>query len=276
MLRPPTEDIRVVRYATAFGYSAREWSASLRGVDWSRATRLKSNDRRSVWRATITIGGRAHDCVFKVERMDTPWRRFRSFVRATKAHRQWRGAERVTKAGLATSSPIAVLRGRGVEVLVLAYLEGRTLLHVMAEGLSVPDERWLCGEVAETISALMDAGLFHRDFKPSNLIVRPDGGGIGLIDTEGIRSAVPGSRCSFIDPVVLSMMMDLYREPTGSGVRPRGALQLRLCRAVDRADVEPLDPALFKETIRAFGRRLPDPGDLRPEDDPLGQAGAGV
>ncbi|MCW2677615.1 MAG: pknA [Modestobacter sp.] len=67
--------------------------------------------------------------------------------------------------------------GQRVAYLVMEYVEGKPLVTVLAEQGRLSPERTLdvVGQAAEGLSAAHDAGMVHRDIKPGNLIVRPDG-----------------------------------------------------------------------------------------------------
>jgi hypothetical protein len=67
--------------------------------------------------------------------------------------------------------------GQRVAYLVMEYVEGKPLVTVLAEQGRLSAERTLdvVGQAAEGLSAAHDAGMVHRDIKPGNLIVRPDG-----------------------------------------------------------------------------------------------------
>jgi len=64
-----------------------------------------------------------------------------------------------------------------VAYLVMEYVEGKTLVEILHEEGRLPVDWTLhvLGQSAEGLSAAHRAGVVHRDIKPGNLIVRPDG-----------------------------------------------------------------------------------------------------
>ena len=84
-----------------------------------------------------------------------------------------------------------VFEARGTAYMVTEYVEGRTLAAEAAEAGPLPEAR-----VREVLAALTDglaevhaAGLLHRDIKPGNVMVRPDGT-VVLIDFGAARQAM--------------------------------------------------------------------------------------
>src|SRR6266540_5006027 len=61
--------------------------------------------------------------------------------------------------------------------IVMEHLEGRTLAEVLRDERLLPPERALsiAAEVAEALEAAHRAGLVHRDVKPSNVMIMPNG-----------------------------------------------------------------------------------------------------
>lgn len=65
---------------------------------------------------------------------------------------------------------------RGVHFLVMEYVDGETLAEVVKRGpLSVEDACRYTRDAARGLHAAHTAGLFHRDVKPSNLILEKNG-----------------------------------------------------------------------------------------------------
>ena len=64
----------------------------------------------------------------------------------------------------------------GVRYIVQEYLQGQSLRHLL-EGGALPIKRALRvgTEIAEALSAAHAAGIIHRDIKPDNVFVTPDG-----------------------------------------------------------------------------------------------------
>jgi serine/threonine protein kinase len=69
------------------------------------------------------------------------------------------------------------LEGRdGAMMLVLEHVPGETLAERLARGpMSVDDALATCDQVAAALAAAHEAGVVHRDVKPGNVRIRPDG-----------------------------------------------------------------------------------------------------
>ncbi|MFG2077848.1 serine/threonine-protein kinase [Nonomuraea maritima] len=68
------------------------------------------------------------------------------------------------------------VEGRPVTFLVMEHVRGESLDRVLRRGpLDVATTMRLVAEVADALSAAHAQGIVHRDVKPANLMVRPDG-----------------------------------------------------------------------------------------------------
>jgi eukaryotic-like serine/threonine-protein kinase len=67
--------------------------------------------------------------------------------------------------------------GQQLAFLVMELVEGKPLVQILHEEGKLPVDWTLhvLGQAADGLSAAHDAGVVHRDIKPGNLIVRPDG-----------------------------------------------------------------------------------------------------
>ena len=80
----------------------------------------------------------------------------------------------------------------GQLVLVTELVEGQPLAERLSSGpLSPNDARRILSQLASAVAALHDLGLIHRDLKPDNVLLRPDGSPV-LIDF-GLARAASGS-----------------------------------------------------------------------------------
>lgn len=287
MIAPPCKDLKVIRYAEGYGYSAREWKKAFSAVNWSGggAQPLKQGRKGSVWRAKLRVSGRELDCVLKVEPLGTVWKRLRALCLQTKAHRQWRGAERLARVGVSAAMPLAYLRSPGAEVLVLPWVEGPTLLEFLRDlagrdpkgqvGREIGAERAVCASVAEMLGAMWWNDTHNDDGKPSNLVLDPSAEhGIRVLDTVAVRRQKFGLLGTLRE--VEHDLASLYIEPAGCGLTPRRSLCWRLLCAIGETDAFPArvrhgrDPRrLLRVIFRDTALRIRMHGDPTPQDDPL-------
>ena len=273
-IRPPTDDLRVARYAPGWGYAAREWSRALENLDWPGAELLKSHERGSVWLTPLTIGGRVHRTVLKVEALRSLRKRVQSILGRSKLHRQWRGAALLARAGVPAAPPLAMLRGasgrRSCEVLVLDAIPGDTLLALLARD-PVPEERAgaCAGIVAGHLRRMARAGLANRDPKPSNIIVGSGNDGrpvVTFVDTEGVQR-----RRTALDELAGRFLASLELEVVGVGAEPPRTFAGLIARAVGAAGTA--DPAEIESRSRGIMDRarqiVAGHADPTPKHDPL-------
>ncbi|MFC4009239.1 protein kinase [Nonomuraea purpurea] len=82
--------------------------------------------------------------------------------------------------------------GRQVSFLVMEYVRGESLDHVLRRGSLGPEATMrLVAEVADALAAAHAHGIVHRDVKPANLMIRSDGG-VALTDFGIAHSASAG------------------------------------------------------------------------------------
>lgn len=263
------ERVRVVRVHR--GEDASKWAAALGDGGWAQGSSvLKADGASWVRRGTLL----RREVVVKCRELSA-WARVKCALGRGKGDRHWRGAALLTGKGVSTARVLALVRarvdGRECELLVMEWVEGATLLRVMAEvhagrGLGVREQHALAREVGRQVAQMQE--LFNRDHKPSNLIVMEGvGPRIAVVDCEGVRrAAIPGAARMFASLVI---------EPTGCGVRPRRALMMRALRGwLDESGVaEEASAAERRGMLRMMwgdvARVIAHHGDPRPRVDPL-------
>ena len=126
---------------------------------------------------------------------------FRYSVRRSGGLRSWRGANELVARGIPTAEPIAAWEWRVGPFLresafVMAYLGDCEELHFFVDRtLNALDEaerrtarRKTAKLIGTTLATMHDGGLFHRDLKASNWMVRAQGGDVKdvlLLDLDG-------------------------------------------------------------------------------------------
>jgi len=63
----------------------------------------------------------------------------------------------------------------GCHFIAMEFVEGQTLRSMMSGPLKLRDVLSIVAQVAEALSAAHQSGIIHRDIKPDNIMVRPDG-----------------------------------------------------------------------------------------------------
>jgi len=255
------------------GGVAEHWKNVIRRCERGEAEVLKAEGGASVLAlpGEAVRRGASAGLVIKRWELRSIGARVKSGLRMSRAWRHWKGAERLTKAGVRTATCYAIARskkdGVAVEWLVMDRLPGKTLLRHMAErDLTHEQEHKLAEALGATIGKLTNAGIYNRDGKPSNWIVTdPSAAGLAVIDTVGVRWGHP--------PRASAMLTSLMLEALGCGVAPRRALRWRAVRAFDRAVVikfagkqVPLARAYWEWTADDIAKH----GDPTPKVNPLG------
>lgn len=280
-LVPPTDGLRVAKYASGAGYAPEQWARALAAVDWGEAELLSDKPTSSVWRAGLVVQKRPMTLVIKCEPIDSLKRTVQKLARRTHAFRHWRGAELLMKHGFRTAAPKAIVYGRrdGVEIecLIMEALAGESLLRTIAEReLGVRDEHRLAREVGKLIAMMIQKRIVNADPKPSNIMLTNNAGTIelGFVDTVGVKqhtTFLPGFE-AVDDADVWFMLRDLLLEPMGIGRPVRRALAMRTLREIwggkGGSDWRAWRNAWWEQVatlVRAHG-------DPTPEHNPLGPA----
>lgn len=226
--------------------------------------------------------------------------RLKGLVKMSRAWRHWRGAGRLSRAGVRTAEPLVLALVDGDEVLVMRAIEGPTLLEVMAEiagkanvnangnvsvnvNVKQGGEHWgvagqhdLARLVGELVARLAGGGFFNRDLKPSNVIVTRGHNGrpaLAVIDCVAIRRSSE-RRCSEVYMNTLRMVSMLVIEPIGCGVLPRRSLRFRALIAALHEFTRSLPHAQASQARRtcwqSVAQIVEKHGDPTPRVNPLG------
>ena len=148
----------------------------LLGNRYRLAERIAGGGMGEVWRAEDTVLGR--DVAVKILRREyaddpTFLARFRAEARHT-AGLAHQGIAAVYDFG---EGDAAVEAGPGSPYLVMELVPGEPLSTLVARDGQLSPERTLdiLGQAANGLQAAHDAGVIHRDIKPGNILVTPDG-----------------------------------------------------------------------------------------------------
>lgn len=93
--------------------------------------------------------------------------------------------------------------GRRVSFLVMEFIDGESLDRLLRRSALTPEETMrLVAEVADALAAAHEQGIVHRDVKPANLMIRPDGS-VTLTDF-GIAHSASGGQLTATGTVLCS------------------------------------------------------------------------
>jgi serine/threonine-protein kinase len=141
------------------------------GADrYERIDRIATGGMGEVWRARDTVLGREVAVkVLKQEYADDPTFRARFAAEA-------RHAAGLHHPGIAAVFDYGAVEGEA-PYLVMELVDGRPLSELLAGDRAIDPEqaRLLALQVAEGLAVAHQAGVVHRDVKPANLLVTPDG-----------------------------------------------------------------------------------------------------
>jgi len=292
MLVPPTEGLKVVKYASGAGYAPDQWARALVAVDWSQAELLSDKPGSSVWRAELVVQKRPMTLVIKCEPIDSLKRKLQKLIHKTHAFRHWRGAALLMRHGFKTAEPKAIVYGRRdgteTECLIMESLAGKTVLqHLAAGDLGVGEEHAVARACGRMFAMMWDKALTNSDSKPSNLLLRQSGPTpeLGVIDSVGVRAHrefLPGFD-AVDDGDCWLMLRDLMLEPAGTGCLPRRSIRMRILRAIwESGRQREMGDSKALQKWRGWRREwweqveslVQAHGDPTPKHDPLGGAGS--
>jgi serine/threonine protein kinase/Tol biopolymer transport system component len=101
-----------------------------------------------------------------------PWHFVADTERSARFQREARALSTLNHPNLVTIYEVG--EAGGVHFIAMEYVEGQTLSS-LREKLGLRESLALVGQVAEALAAAHQAGIVHRDVKPENVMVRPDG-----------------------------------------------------------------------------------------------------
>ena len=268
MIHPPGHDIRLVQgdersLPVARVVGTHEWAV--------RARVLKRDARSSVLAGDSPSG----EVVVKSIPLDRPKDALARLVGSTRLSRQWRGSELLAGAGINAARHLALWRGRDeggrlIESLAIELVRGPMLLRCLAQDNLRPRQARI--ELARAAGALVarmiQAGLFNRDQKPSNIIVTsaeppetPER--LVLLDPVGVRPLGLMNRQS----ARRRMLFALLVEPIGCDLDVPMRLRMEAMHACARALGAPRNAV--RADFREIDQMLFEHGDPTPDINPL-------
>ncbi|WP_327090499.1 serine/threonine protein kinase [Nonomuraea sp. NBC_01738] len=113
----------------------------------------------------------------------------------------------------------AMVGERAISYLVMEFVEGRSLDQLLRRAsLPVDETMRLVAEVADALAAAHAQGIVHRDVKPGNLMIRPDGS-VALTDF-GIAHSVSAGQLTATGAMLCSAGYCAPEMATASDVTP--------------------------------------------------------
>ena len=138
---------------------------------YERIERIATGGMGEVWRARDTVLGREVAVkILKQEYADDATFRARFEAEA-------RNAARLHHPNIASVFDYGIFEATGTPFLVMELVDGKPLSELLAVGERLDPEqvRNLVAQTAEALGVAHEAGLVHRDVKPANLMVTPQG-----------------------------------------------------------------------------------------------------
>jgi tRNA A-37 threonylcarbamoyl transferase component Bud32 len=168
------------------------------------ATVMKDSTTTMLWEQALDFGGQSHRIVVKRYNRRPDLELVKSFLRPSRALRNWRMANALRLRGLPAVEVLAAFERRELGCVVESWLvmrkvEGAENLYDYAErefAEPTPAQcalrRRMTRELAKMISLLHERRFTQRDLKPANVLVRVEGEGeprieFTLIDFDGMK-----------------------------------------------------------------------------------------
>ncbi|WP_438034009.1 AAA family ATPase [Sorangium sp. So ce204] len=140
--------------------------------------------------------------------------------------------------------------------LVMEYFAGRSLRAIIdgnGQGVGLAQAVRIALQLADTLGAIHERNIVHKDIKPSNIIVDSDVRTSKLTDFS-IASLLPGERAAVVDPWSVGEGTLQYISPEQTG---------RMNRSIDfRSDYYSLGVTLYELTTRRLPFETTDPLEL--------------
>ncbi|MEO0631964.1 MAG: hypothetical protein AAFY46_14755 [Planctomycetota bacterium] len=255
------------------GESRQAWKEALADRPWESGTLIKKDGEREVWQARV-LGS-------VVSMKVRPAERIRAWLGTTDFARSVRATGWLLHKGFETPAVLA----RGVvgrhELLINEWVDGPTLLRLLADAGDVARRRDLFEAAGRLIGRLWRSGLVNRDHKPSNLVLRSRSlDHPHLLDVGGIRKR---SRDDEIKEalryrgeyrMIARMCASQVIEPRGVGIDVSpGDIEL-LVSTVFRVETQSSAipqtyPNLAREVLRDVNALIESHGDATPKINPL-------
>jgi serine/threonine-protein kinase len=123
-------------------------------------------------------------------------------VARQRLHREAQAAARLNHPGIAAIHDVLDEGDRCF--IVMEYVEGQSLNAMLDARLSVVQAVGIAAQVADALAYAHERGVIHRDVKPANVRVRPDGSaklldlGIARVTAAGNQSAAPSTTTALV------------------------------------------------------------------------------
>ncbi|WP_431879645.1 serine/threonine-protein kinase [Amycolatopsis sacchari] len=156
-----------------------------------------------------------------------------------------------------------VVEDDGTPVLVMEYLQARSLAEVLAERgrLPVPEAAQIGAEIAEALAAAHVAGIVHRDVKPGNVLLSEEGAKLtdfGIADAVGDATITAAGVVAGTPTYLAPETVHGKRPAPGSDVFSLGATLYNAVEGVPPFGRDPENPYAVLFRIAA--------GELRPPE----------